>query len=78
MILKSEAVPSFAEKALTHYGSEAAVYANVRGDQFNQTNTSAGSDNGDSTQITDDDKNDECKNVIIESVNRMQENEIER
>ncbi|XP_026331739.1 ankyrin repeat domain-containing protein 17, partial [Hyposmocoma kahamanoa] len=78
VILKSEAVPSLAEKALTHYGSEAAVYANVRGDQFTQTKTSAGSDNGDSTQITDDDKNDECENVIIESVNRMQENEIER
>lgn len=77
MILKSEAVPLLAAKALTHYGSEAAVYANVRGDQFTDMKAAAGRGHGDSSQTIDDDEYYECKDVI-ESGDKKPENKIER
>lgn len=78
VILKSEAVPFLTEKALTHYGSQAAVYANVTGDQFIQMKTAPESDNGASFQITADDKNYECKNDVFEREDIIQDNKIER
>lgn len=78
VILKSEAVSLLAEKALKHYGSETAIYENVRGDQFTEIITAANSGEEDSSQITNYDKNDECTNVVTESEKKVQENRIDR
>lgn len=75
MLLKSEAVPLLAEKALTHYGSEADVYVNLIGDQF--TAMKAAADGGDrvSSQTEGDDKN---KSIVTENGNRIQENKLRK
>lgn len=67
-----------AEKALTHYGSEAAVYANFEIDQLIEMKAAEDPGDGNSSQIKADDNNSECKNVVTENGDRIPENRIER
>lgn len=75
MILKSEAVPFLAEKAVTHYGSETAVYANVRGDQFIEMIAASGRGDEVGSQINYDDKH---NTFDIKSEDKVEEKNIER